>query len=368
VPSTTIPLHPLTIERAYPHLSYQRMVQLAFPDDGSERMFIVTQEGRVFLASRNEADTTPAALFLDIRDRVDDTGNEEGLLGMALDPDFAHSGAFYLYYTQGSPRPSRLSRFTVSATDRSRGDPASEQVLLEVPEPFRNHNGGALLFGPDGYLYLGLGDGGGGGDPQGNGQKLTTLLGKVLRLDVRGSSDGRYRVPPDNPFVGRGGGVREEAWAYGLRNPWRMSFDRATGQLWAGDVGQDNWEEIDLVVKGGNYGWNIMEGSHCYPPSRTTCDMAGLIRPLTEYRNDGANCSVSGGYVYRGRRLPSLFGAYVYGDYCSGRIWALRHDGERVTEQRELADSPLRIVSFAEDPEGELLMLSFDDRIYRLRE
>lgn len=344
------------------------MVQAVFPNDGSQRMFIVLQAGQVVVTSRDEAAAVPASVFLDIRDRVDDTGEEEGLLSMAFDPDFARNGFFYLYYTTGSPGPSRLSRFRVSASDPNRGDPQSEEVLLQVPQPFRNHNGGTVLFGPDGHLYLSLGDGGGAGDPQGNGQRLTTLLGKIVRIDVRTPPGGGYRVPPDNPFVGRGGGVREEIWAYGLRNPWRMSFDRGTGQLWVGDVGQNAWEEIDIIRPGGNYGWNIMEGDHCYPPSRTDCNRQGLVPPIAEYPRTGGNCSVTGGYVYRGSRLPSLYGAYIYADYCSGRIWALRYDGARVTEQMQIADTPLRIPSFAEDPDGELLILAFDGHLYRLRE
>ena len=201
--------------------------------------------------------------------------------------------------------------------------------------------------------------------PHGSGQNTSTLLGSILRIDVDTiDTQGGYSAPPDNPFAGIGGGVRGEIWAYGLRNPWRFSFDRVTGELWAADVGQDEYEEVDIIKPGLNYGWNTMEGNHCFRPS-TGCDREGLEMPVTEYGRDGG-CSVTGGYVYRGSRLPSLYGAYVYGDFCSGRIWALRHDGMRITEQLQLVDSDLRMSSFAEDRDGELYILSFDSKIYRL--
>ena len=246
---------------------------------------------------------------------------------------------------------------------------------MVVPQPYSNHNGGHLVFGPDGFLYVGLGDGGSANDPRGNGQDRTTLLGSILRIDVSTlDSAGRYSVPPDNPFATEGGGVRPEIWAYGLRNPWRFNFDRETGDLWAADVGQNAWEEVDVIRPGVNYGWDIMEGAHCAPGGRSLtgllrrssdeCDRTGLELPVIEYgRDDG--CSITGGYVYRGARLPSLAGAYVYGDFCSGKIWALRAENGAATEHRLLVDSSLSLAAFGENPAGELFMLSFDRKIYR---
>ncbi len=232
-------------------------------------------------------------------------------------------------------------------------------MVLEIGQPFSNHNGGQLAFGPDGFLYIGMGDGGSGGDPQGNGQNMNVLLGKLLRIDPSGPSGGRsYRIPPDNPFAGRSG-VREEIWASGFRNPWRFSFDSPAGDLWLADVGQSTREEIDVVTKGGNYGWAVMEGGGCFRGN--DCDRAGLIPPVFDYPTSGGNCSVTGGFVYRGEALPQLRGAYVYGDYCSGRIWALRYDGSRVTEQREIADAAFQISSFAVDREGNLYALAHSD-------
>ncbi len=312
----------------------------------------------------NEQAAPVAREFLDIRDRVSDRGNEEGLLGLALDPDFSSNGHFFVYYTASDPRRSVVSRFSVRTDDADKADAASERVVLEIAQPASNHNGGQLRFGSDGFLYIAVGDGGGRGDPRGNGQDLSTLLGAILRIDVSGLDiDGGYTAPPDNPFVGREG-ARPEIWAYGLRNPWRFSFDRATNDLWTADVGQNRFEEVDIIESGGNYGWNKMEGSHCFPEPQGPCEQQGLMLPVAEYDHD-SGCSVTGGYVYRGRGLPSLHGAYVYGDFCSGKIWAVRPDGSSVAEQLEIADTSLRISSFAEDLEGELYILSFDGNIYR---
>jgi glucose/arabinose dehydrogenase len=305
-----------------------------------------------------------ADIFLDIRDRVSESANEEGLLGLAFGPDYSANGYFYVYYSAASPRRSVISRFSVSQSNPNLADPGSETIILEIPQPFGNHKGGQLAFGLDGYLYIGLGDGGSAGDPFGNGQNIGTVLGKILRIDVRRVSEGRsYGIPPDNPFVGVEG-AREEIWAYGLRNPWRFSFDTETGFLWAGDVGQDRWEEIDVVEKGLNYGWNIMEGRHCFSPA-VDCDTAGLEPPVAEYdRSDG--CSITGGYVYRGSDIPLLVGTYVYGDFCSGRIWGLRYDSVTVTGQALLVDSDLSITSFGQDLEGNLYVLSRNEGIYSI--
>jgi glucose/arabinose dehydrogenase len=339
------------------------LTNLVQPDDGEDRIFVSEQEGliRVF-PNRQQAAESP--VFLDISGRVRDKDNEEGLLGLAFDPRFKETGHFYVYYSASTPRRSVISRFSGSDEEPSVADADTELVILEISQPYGNHNGGQLAFGPDGYLYIGLGDGGLGGDPHGNGQDPGTLLGSILRIDVSGASEReRYRIPSDNPFAGVDG-ARREVWAYGLRNPWRFSFDPRDGLIWAGDVGQNTWEEIDLVAKGQNYGWNVMEGAHCFSP-RTGCAGAGLESPLTEY-SSAEGCSVIGGYVYQGSRLPALAGAYVYGDYCSGSVWGLRRDGSSVTEHALLVNSGVLITSFGRDRAGNLYILSRNSGIYRL--
>ena len=340
------------------------MVHLTYPDDGTTRLFLVLQPGHV-MVFENDPGVSTTEQFLDISERVNDVGNEEGLLGLAFDPRYSINGHFYVYYSAASPRRSIISRFSVSADNPLRADPASERIILEVPQPYANHNGGQVLFGPDGYLYISLGDGGDRGDPHGNGQDTSTLLGSILRIDVsRLDEDGSYSIPSDNPLVNREDGARKEIWAYGLRNPWRFTFDRETSAMWAGDVGQDLFEEIDIIRPGLNYGWNLMEGFHCF--QTPSCDQAGLELPVAEYGRKGG-CSVTGGYVYRGTRLPSLYGAYVYGDFCSGKIWALRYNGAEATEHLEIVDSHLTVSAFGEDRSGELYILSFDGKIYQLK-
>ncbi|MBI4328886.1 MAG: PQQ-dependent sugar dehydrogenase [Chloroflexi bacterium] len=359
------------LENAFPDLPSNawdsRLLFLTYPPDGSGRVAVVSQEGRIYVLA-NERRTIRAFTFLDISSKVSREGNEEGLLGLAFHPAYAKNGQFYVYYSALSPRRSVLSRFQVSQ-DANAADQGSEQILLEVPQPFPNHNGGMLAFGPDGYLYVGLGDGGGAGDPSGNGQSLTTLLGKILRIDVdRGEGERAYAVPPDNPFTGADSppGSRSEIWAYGLRNPWRFSFDRETGDLWAADVGQNRSEEIDLIRRGGNYGWNMLEGDLCFRPS-SGCDRTRLEPPVLAYGRD-LGCSVTGGYVYRGAASHALRGVYVYADFCSGRLWGLRYDSQAITVQRELARTGLQIASFGEDEAGELYILAFDGGVYRVRQ
>ncbi|MCY4652430.1 MAG: PQQ-dependent sugar dehydrogenase [Dehalococcoidia bacterium] len=353
------PLRKLGVVEAFPGLSFDRPVAIVFPNDGTGRGFVVEQPGRIVaLNSENDSST-----FLDIRDRVRDRGEEEGLLGLAFDPDYESNGFLYVYYTADGPRRSVISRFSVDPGDQT-ADPGTETLVLEVEQPYANHNGGQIVFGPDDFLYVGLGDGGSAGDPKRNGQNLATLLGTILRLDVSTlDSTGSYTIPADNPFVGERD-ARPEIWAYGLRNPWRFTFDSETGDLWAADVGQKKLEEVDLIRPGLNYGWNIMEGDECYPRS---CDTDGLELPVAVYGRDGG-CSITGGYVYRGSQIPSLYGAYVYGDFCSGKIWAFRYDGSRVTESILLADTKIRISSFGEDATGELYILDLDGEIYRFVE
>jgi glucose/arabinose dehydrogenase len=357
-----IPYGSIQVERVFPTLSFQGMTNLIQPDDNSGLIFITEQRGviRTFIASQPEQGSH---VFLDITDRVNN-GGEEGLLGLAFDPDYQKNGYFYVYYSAANPRRSVVSRFGLDNGNRDVASPQSEVVFLEVPQPYANHNGGQIVFGPDGNLYIGLGDGGSGGDPLGNGQKLSTLLGKILRINVRNLSvSGEYNIPPDNPFV-RTSGARPEIWAYGLRNPWRFSFDKESDLLWAGDVGQNLWEEIDIIKKGANYGWNIMEGFHCYSPT-TGCNQAGITFPLVEY-DHSQGCSVTGGYVYRGDRIPVLQGLYMYGDYCSGNIWALGYSGNAVTQNVLLVKSGLNITSFGEDRARNLYILSGQGSIYTL--
>ena len=358
---TSGPLPSVRAEVVFPGVSFDRMVFLTHPEGIPDRLYLVLQPGRIMAFDNVQNPSTPQT-FLDIRDRVSDRGNEEGLLGLAFDPDYGNNGYFYVYYSAASPRRSVIARYH-APPGSDRVDPSTEKVIMEIDQPFSNHNGGQVTFGPDGYLYVGLGDGGSGGDPRGHGQNLRTLLGTILRIDVSAlDQTGSYTVPNDNPFVGVQG-ARPEIWAYGLRNPWRFSFDRETGDLWTGDVGQNKLEEIDIIKPGRNYGWNVMEGTSCF--RNPGCGSDELEPPVAEYGRDGG-CSVTGGYVYRGSRLPSLVGAYLYGDFCTGNIWALRYDGSQVTEQARIADTDLQISSFAEGPDGEVYILSFTGEIARL--
>jgi glucose/arabinose dehydrogenase len=331
------------LQRAFPNVSLQRLTGLYQAPDG--RWFALEQAGRV-LVLQDQQDAQ-ARVFLDLTNKVSTAGSEEGLLGMALAPDFSQSGVFYLYYAAANPRRTVLSRFQASGDV---ANAASERVLLEIGQPFPNHKGGQIAFGGDGYLYVALGDGGSARDPMGNGQNLGTLLGKLLRIDVSG--EGGYRVPSDNPFVGRQD-ARGEIWAYGLRNPWRFSFDPQTGDLWASDAGQNAREEIDLITKGSNYGWAIMEGSQCLGGGND-CNQNGLTLPVFDYGDEDGNCAVIGGFVYRGQAIAGLRGAYVYADYCSGKLWALRRQGNAASEQGQIAEAEFLISSFAQGNDGEI--------------
>lgn len=330
--------------------------------DGSGRLFVVEKQGRIIIVRDGVPLPTP---FLDITSLVGSSGSEQGLFSVAFHPRFTSNGLFYVDYTdkQGN---SVIARYQVSAENPDLADPGSAATLLYVEQPAPNHNGGQVLFGPDGYLYIGFGDGGRAGDPWGNAQNLGVLLGKLLRVDVDGGFP--YAIPPDNPFVNQPG-ARPEIWAYGLRNPWRFSFDRATGDLYIADVGQNAFEEIDLQRAGAgggqNYGWNVMEGFHCYPASKP-CDPSPYVPPIAEYGRDGG-CSITGGYVYRGMRYPQLQGYYFYGDYCSGRVWALREEAPDQWHQYELLDTALNISSFGQDEDGELYLTSLSDNgLYQL--
>lgn len=354
----------IILDTAFVNLTFIRPVDLQDPRDGSRRLFVVEQAGRI-IVFENSAAATMSKIFLDIQSRVNSAGNEEGLLGLSFHPNYASNGYFYIFYTvlEASQRYSRLSRFAASAGDPDAADPGSEQILLQIPQPYSNHNGGQIAFGPDGFLYVAVGDGGSAGDPAGNGQNRSTLLGAILRIDVDSASP--YAIPSDNPFAGNAEGWREEIYAYGLRNPWRFSFDQATGRLWAGDVGQSTIEEVDIIEKGKNYGWKIMEGSSCYSPS-SGCDQTGLELPVWEYTHS-TGFSITGGYVYRGSQPTALAGAYIYADYVTGKIWALYYDAMNPAENILLFDTDLNISSFGVDGGGELYICSFDGKIYRLK-
>lgn len=317
--------------------------------DGSGRLFVVEQPGRIRIVSNG---TLAPAPFLDIASRLV-SGGERGLLGLAFHPDYPRNGRYFVNYTRRPDGATVIAEYRVS-TDGNVSAPA-ERVLLVIDQPYPNHNGGMIAFGADGFLYIGMGDGGAGGDPQNRAQNPQELLGKMLRIDVNKGSP--YAVPADNPFVG--GGARPEIWALGLRNPWRFSFDRQTHELWAGDVGQNAWEEIDVIRRGGNYGWRIMEGAHCFKPP-AGCERPGLELPVAEYATAGGRCSVTGGYVYRGAAVPRLVGTYVYGDFCSGEIFALRHGTQRI-----LLDTRLAVSSFGEDEAGELYIVDHKGGVYR---
>jgi uncharacterized repeat protein (TIGR03806 family) len=361
----------VAVQRVFPSLTFTSPVALLQAPGDSSRWFVVEQAGRI-LAFDNSPAVTATSTFLDIRSRVL-SGGEQGLLGMAFDPGFASNGRVYLSYTVDSPRRSILSRVR-SLDGGATLNPTTEEVLLTVPQPYSNHNGGHIAFGPDGYLYLGLGDGGSGGDPENNAQTTTNLLGAMLRIDVNGAAP--YDIPPSNPFAanprcstGSGTAPCPEIYAWGLRNPWRWSFDRATGDLWAGDVGQGSWEEIDRIQRGGNYGWRYREGAHCYNPS-TNCPTVGpggepLIDPVAEYgRSLGA--SVTGGYVYRGSDMPALVGRYLFGDFVSGRLFAYKPDPVPNSAREELASTGLSISSFGQGNDGELYVVNYGGGLYKL--
>ena len=335
-------------------------VDLQFPDDGSGRMFIVQQAGSIRIATNGSLAASP---FLDITSKVDFSG-EKGLLGLAFHPQFPQNHLFYVHYDRvfGGLKQSVIAEYSVSASDPNLADPNSERILLTFNQPFDNHKGGQIVFGPDGFLYIGFGDGGSGGDPLGNGQNLQTLLGKMLRIDVDHQSGGtQYAIPADNPFAG-GGGL-PEIWAYGFRNPWRFSFDRVDGRLFVADVGQDKYEEIDIASKGGNFGWNTMEGMHCFNPA-SGCNMSGLTLPIAEYDHSQGE-AVIGGYVYHGSAIANLAGAYILGDYISGTIWELTESTGTWTRTKAI-DSGRRVSSFGQDVAGELYVVDYNGSVLKI--
>lgn len=330
-----------------------QVTHMVMPPDGSQRFFILERAGRILvLRPDGQLVGTP---FLNLTPQVLSRGQEQGLLGMAFHPRYAENGLFYLNYT-GSQGETMIVRYNVSANP-DLADPVTAMVLFRIPDPAANHNGGLLLFGPDGYMYIGLGDGGGAGDQFRNAQNMGALFGKMLRIDVDSAEP--YSIPPDNPYVGLPG-IAPEIWAHGLRNPWRYSFDRATADLYIADVGQGRYEWVHFQPAGSpggqNYGWPILEGAHCFP-SGNACDRSGLETPIAEYGHD-LGCSITGGHVYRGQAYPQVLGVYFFADFCSGRIWSLDWNGE--WRQTELLHSRLSISSFAEDDAGELYVTTLE--------
>jgi glucose/arabinose dehydrogenase len=320
---------------------------------------VVEKPGRILIMQDGQLVETP---FLDIRSIVSSQQSERGLLSLVFHPDYSENGFFFVYYTDlnGS---TVTARYQVSA-DPNTADPDSQVIIFQSEQPYANHNGGHLAFGPDGYLYISTGDGGSAGDPAGNGQDRLSFLGKILRLNVDGQLP--YEIPSDNPFIAFSS-ARGENWAYGLRNPWRYSFDRATGDMFIGDVGQNAWEEIDLLpagTPGGNLGWDLFEGNHVFEGRED--QRADLIFPILEYQHVGGNCSVTGGYVYRGAELPDWYGVYFFGDYCSGVVWGALPDADGLWQAVQLYDLPVSLVSFAEDETGELYLVDLNGGIYRL--
>ncbi len=334
--------------------------------NGDDRLFAASQQGAIW-AFKNDPNVTKSHMVLDLRGKVYDWrnrgANEQGLLGLALHPKFKSNGHFYVYYSHPSEEKSVVSRFTISSDDPNRADPASEQIVMEIDQPFQNHNGGAIEFGPDGYLYIALGDGGFRNDPNANGQNIETLLGSILRIDVDSKSDGKnYGIPSDNPFVGVDG-ARGEIYAIGIRNAWRIGFDKKTGLLWCADVGQELWEEINIITKGGNYGWSNREGTHAFG-NRPNVESAGKpIDPVWEY-DHRVGRSITGGRVYNSSRVPSLTGKYLYADYVTGTVWALSYDVEsgKATHNEMVLPKSIPVLAFGEDQTGEVYYLTENAR------
>lgn len=351
-------------KQAFPNLpNFSLPLGIENAKDGTNRLFVVEQKGKIFVFE-NSPTVSTRKLFLDLADVVSQGGGEMGLLGLAFHPNYKNNGYFYVNYTttKGYPRlTSVTSRFSVSTSNKDSAVRSSELVIHTVQQPYDNHNGGCIKFGPDGYLYISYGDGGSGGDPQNRAQNLDSLLGKILRIDIDNPSNGKnFGIPSSNPYASSPNANRKQVFAYGLRNVWRMSFDAVTGKLWGGDVGQGTWEEIDIIESGKNYGWKILEGKHCYSPS-SGCDSSNKVMPVIEYRHANGDLSVTGGYVYRGSLNPGLYGKYIYGDYGTGRIWMADEANPTPTNQLLIETvNPKRLLStFGVDENDELYFTAF---------
>lgn len=355
------------VEPAFANLEFNRPILLTHAGDETNRVFVASQLGRVFVFP-NDQDVSQAEPFFDLHHKVrySDKENEEGFLGMAFHPRFRENGEFFVYYTTTeTPHECIISRFRATGPDHSKASADSEEVLMRVQHPFWNHKGGTLAFGPDGFLYVAVGDGGLADDPFGNGQNINAPLGKILRIDVDRKDPGRnYAIPKDNPLAGSPT-ARPEIFAYGLRNVWRLSFDSKTGDCWAADVGQNIWEEINLIRSGGNYGWNLREGMHRFRTSGSG-PRRDLVEPIWEYHHDIGK-SITGGHVYRGRQVPQLAGLYLYGDYVTGRIWGLQFDPKRgrVVANHPIEGNVMPIMSFGEDEQGEVYFMTTQGRLFR---
>ena len=351
----------IIIEPAFPNLSFNRPVDLQHSGDQNNKLFVVEQAGIISVFDNNNS-VSEKTVFLDIQSRVDDRFNEEGLLGLAFHPSFSENGYFFVNYTASNADRTVISRFQISSDSQNKADPDSEFILLEYEQPYANHNGGQVSFGPDGYLYIAVGDGGSANDPHNNGQNPKTLLGSILRIDVDRQENGLpYAIPPNNPFAGNTEGFREEIYAYGLRNPWRFSFDPETNWLWTGDVGQNKYEEIDIIEKGGNYGWKFKEGFHDFSGSTSQ----PLIEPVWEYDHAQGDVSITGGFVYRGSAVPALIGKYIYADYASGRIWNLDFSDPERPSNTLIHEADFQISSFGVDQNNELYICGFDGKLYK---
>ena len=346
-----------SLDLAFPNLTFQNPVELVNSGDGTNRMFVLTQNGKIFVFPNTPS--ASAKIFLDLSDSVTQNGSETGLLGLAFHPNYSANGYFYVdYTTRQSTLRSKISRFSVSSSNPDSALRNSELVLITQVQPFANHNGGHLAFGPDGYLYISFGDGGSAGDPNNNAQNRSVLLGKILRINVDSASGGNnYSIPPTNPFYNNTMGYRQEIFTYGMRNTWKYSFDIPSGRIWAADVGQNAWEEIDILQNGKNYGWKIMEGFTCYSPP-SGCDTTGLTLPIWSYSHS-EGMSITGGYVYRGSLVPGLTGKYIYADYVVGKIWALTYDGINPPQNTLLLDSPYLISTFGVDESNELYVCTY---------
>ena len=355
---------------AFPNIKLKAPIMIAIPPDGSNRHFLVQQTGKIYILPNDHNDSHTQVL-LDISDRIPaKKANEEGLLNLSFHPKFKQNKKFYIHYTQYNPRRNVISEFRFSAADPDKADMTTERIIMELRQPFPNHNSGNMLFGPDGYLFICFGDGGKANDPHNLAQNLWVLYGKILRIDVDSRAGAlQYGIPSDNPFV-KTKGVRPEIWAYGLRNPWGIFIDPVTGDFWCADVGQILWEEIDIIVKGGNYGWNYYEGLHRFSlRTQQPPDTAEFIEPIYEY-NHKDGLSITGGVVYRGKKIPDLYGWYVYADWKFGTIWALRYESGKVVQNvailKPSIEEKIQPIAFNLDPDGEIYVLNWDGRIFKI--
>jgi glucose/arabinose dehydrogenase len=366
VPAMTVRAVTITVSLPLVASGFAQLTQVTNAGDGTDRLFLVERRGTVRVVSGG---VVRPGFFMDIRSLVADAGGEQGLLGLAFHPDFETNHRLFVYYTRNGG-DIVVARYSTNAGGTAVVNSTGQNILWIEHSARTNHNGGAMAFGPDGFLYIGTGDGGGAGDPARNGQSKTkNLLAKILRIDIDGTgagSYGRYSIPATNPFRGAITG-RDEVWAWGLRNPWRISFDRGTGAFFIADVGQSRYEEVNrepAAYRGGrNYGWNVMEGKHCY--NRTSCSLAGDTLPVVEYSHGSVNCSITGGYVYRGPTQTKLVGAYFFADFCSGRIWSMPANGSSIWQRR---DTSLQITSFGESEDGELYLVTINGRLYQLKQ